>query len=344
MTATTIQHGASLAGLNSFRVDARATQLAEPDQVAALPALFASARAQALPWLVLGEGSNVLFVDDFAGLVVRPHIAGLDILADDGDRVRLRAGAGENWHRLVEWTLEQGLTGLENLALIPGSVGAAPVQNIGAYGVELDSRLAAVEAFDIEHGQLFRLGAEECAFGYRDSRFKREAGRWLISAIELDLSRRFEPVLDYAGLREELSARAVSDPTPRDVFDAVCAIRRRKLPDPALIGNAGSFFKNPLVPDAQAAFIADHHPDLPQWPAGDGRTKLSAAWLIDQAGLKGLRVGDAGISERHALVLVNHGQASGRELWDLATRVRDTVEARFGVTLEAEPRIVLTDR
>ncbi len=344
MTTLTVQYGASLAGLNSLRVDACAAMLAEPDDAATLPALFAAARAQSLPWLILGEGSNLLFVDDFEGLVVRPRLAGVQLLDEAGGRIRLRAGAGENWHRLVTWTLEQGLCGLENLALIPGTVGAAPVQNIGAYGVELDRFIAAVEAYDILGDRVLRLPADDCGFGYRDSRFKHEPGRWLITAVELALSRDAEPVLEYAGLREERAAGGVSRATPRDVFQAVCAIRRRKLPDPALIGNAGSFFKNPVVPDTQAAFIADHHPDLPQWPAGDGRIKLSAAWLIERSGLKGLRVGDAGISERHALVLVNHGQASGRQLWALASHVRDTVEARFGVILEPEPRIVTAGR
>ncbi len=340
MTPLTVQYGASLAGLNTLRVGAHAAMLAEPADVAALPGLFATARAQNLPWLILGEGSNLLFVDDFDGLVVRPRLTGVQRLDEADGVVRIRVGAGENWHALVSWTLDQGWCGLENLALIPGTVGAAPVQNIGAYGVELDNFVAAVEAYDIHEDRVVRIDAEDCGFGYRDSRFKREVGRWLITAVELALPRTAPPVLDYAGLREELAARGVSDPGPRDVFEAVCAIRRRKLPDPAQIGNAGSFFKNPVVTDTQAAFIADHHPDLPQWPAGNQQTKLSAAWLIERSGLKGLRVGDAGISEQHALVLVNHGAASGRQLWELASHVRDTVEARFGVTLEPEPRIV----
>lgn len=343
-----LHYGASLAALNTLRVPAWAGLLAQPDAIDQLPHLFAAACAQKLPWLVIGEGSNLLLAGDFEGLVVQPRLMGIRLamngLADrappPGGRVRVRAGAGENWHRFVQWTLDRGLCGLENLALIPGSVGAAPVQNIGAYGVELSDHLAAVEAFDCHNGGHHYFHAQDCGFGYRDSRFKREPDRWLITAVQLDLPRFAEPVLDYAGLREELAERGIGDPQPRDVFDAVCAIRRRKLPDPAQLPNTGSFFKNPVVPELQAAFIADHHPDLPMWPAGDGRSKLSAAWLIERSGLKGHRIGDAGISQGHALVLVNHGSATGQELLALARHVQDTVQARFGVALEPEPRII----
>lgn len=344
-----LHYGASLAGLNTLRVPAWAGLLAQPDAIQQLPDLFAAARAQGLPWLIIGEGSNLLLVGDFEGLVVQPRLHGIRLaisgVADGAravrdDRVRVRAGAGENWHRFVQWTLDRGLCGLENLALIPGSVGAAPVQNIGAYGVELRDHLAGVDAFDCQQGGHHHFNVEDCAFGYRDSRFKREPDRWLITAVEFDLPRSAPPVLGYAGLREELAARGLDDPQPRDVFEAVCAIRRRKLPDPAQLANAGSFFKNPVVPELQAAFIADHHPDMPIWPAGEARSKLSAAWLIEQSGLKGHRLGDAGISERHALVLVNHGNASGEQLWALARHVQDTVQARFGVALEPEPRII----
>jgi UDP-N-acetylmuramate dehydrogenase len=337
-----LEHDASLRTLNSFGVEAHAAMLARVDDSAELPGLFAAVADQGLPWLALGEGSNVLFVDNYPGVLVQPQLPGIDALDDDGDQVRLRVGAGENWHRLVADCLDRGLCGLENLALIPGSVGAAPVQNIGAYGVELDRFVVAVEAFDVQAGALVRLAAGQCGFAYRDSRFKREPGRWLITAVELALPRRAEPVTGYAGVAEALAARGVDGDhaTAREVFDAVCDLRRRKLPDPAQIGNAGSFFKNPVVPALQAAFIADHHPGLPAWPAGADHSKLSAAWLIEQCGLKGHRQGDAAVSDRHALVLVNHGQATGAQLWALAEVVRDTVEARFGVRLEPEPRII----
>lgn len=335
-----LHYGASLHALNTLRVNASTAVLAEVTCADDLPDLFAAIDTQHTPWMVLGEGSNVLFVDDFPGIVVQPRLMGVDRLDESNGRVRIRAGAGENWHRFVEWTLANGLCGLENLALIPGTVGAAPVQNIGAYGVELEHYIASIDAYDtLEHRQR-RLDPSACGFAYRDSRFKRERDRWLITAVEFYLPRHAALTLDYAGVRDQLAAAGVAEPTAQEVFEAVCALRRRKLPDPARIGNAGSFFKNPVVSDAQAAFIRDHHPDLPIWPAGDGRMKLGAAWLIEQSGLKGYRHGDAGISDRHALVLVNHGAATGRELFVLARHVQETVEARFGVTLEPEPRVV----
>jgi UDP-N-acetylmuramate dehydrogenase len=336
-----VHHRVSLRSLNTFRVDATAAVMAEVRRADDLPFLFAAIGDAGVPWLALGEGSNVLFVDDVPGVVVRPLIAGVDVVEDRGDRVRIRVGAGENWHALVEWTLGQGFTGLENLALIPGTVGAAPVQNIGAYGVEIDRCIAAVEAFDIDAGTIRRLGPEECGFGYRDSRFKREPGRWLISAVEFELYRGSRPQVGYAGLADELAAQGVDSPDAQAVFEAVCALRRRKLPDPARIGNAGSFFKNPAVPDAQAAFIRDHWPTMPSWPSGAGHVKLSAAWLLERAGLKGHRLGDAGVSDHHALVLVNHGSATGRQLLELSRHIQHAVEAQFGVRLEPEPRILV---
>jgi UDP-N-acetylmuramate dehydrogenase len=338
--ALTIHHGASLKALNTLGVDAAAAMRVDIEDAADLPRVFDAIRAAGKPWLALGEGSNVLFASDFDGFVVRPTLRGIAVLHEDDDGAVVRAGAGENWHVFVQSMLAAGLHGLENLALIPGTVGAAPVQNIGAYGVELESRIVAVEAFDTHIGELVRLSREDCGFAYRDSRFKRERDRWLITAVAFALQRNVDPVLGYAGVGEELAIRGVAAPTPSDVFEAVCALRRRKLPDPAVIGNAGSFFKNPVVPEAQAAFIRDHHPDLPAWPAASDRTKLSAAWLIERAGLKGHRQGDAGISDRHALVLVNHGSATGKDLLDLARHVQDEVDARFGVRLEPEPRIV----
>ncbi len=339
--ALVVHEHATLKHLNFFAVEATAALLAELHSVVALPDLFAQIESRALPWLALGEGSNMLFIGDWPGAIVRPLLPGIAILDEDGDDVRIRVGAGENWHRLVVWCLQQDLFGLENLALIPGSVGAAPVQNIGAYGVELDRRVVAVEAYDRECADIVRLEPDQCRFDYRDSRFKRERGRWLITALELRLSRQPAPLLDYAGVRAELATTGIERPTPRQVFDAVCSIRRRKLPDPAVLGNAGSFFKNPIVPELQAQFIRDHQPDLPIWPTDEpGQVKLSAAWMIEHCGHKGRRLGAAGISEQHALVLVNHGGATGAELWALARLVRDDVEARLGITLEPEPRIV----
>ncbi|HWG11279.1 MAG TPA: UDP-N-acetylmuramate dehydrogenase [Rhodanobacteraceae bacterium] len=332
---------ASLRTRNTLRVDARAKWLAEVRDAGALPRLFEWPALRDTPVLVLGEGSNVLFAGDFAGLVVTLKTSGIDVIGDDADSARLRIAAGETWNDVVRWSLARGLCGLENLSLIPGTAGAAPVQNIGAYGVELDEFVHAVEAFDLRERRTERFAKSECAFAYRDSRFKREPDRWLITALELDLPKRREPVLGYAGVREELDAMgAALAPTPAQVAEAVVRLRMRKLPDPARIPNAGSFFKNPIVAPETARALQREYPTLPLWPLDETRAKLSAAWLIETAGFKGMREGDAGISDRHALVLVNHGHATGAQLWALAQRVRDGVRARFDMTLEPEPRVI----
>jgi len=339
--AYTLLEHAPLARLNTFRVAAQARWLATIHDAAALPAVLDTPQARG-PVMVLGEGSNVLFAGDFDGLVVQLHFTGLASREDDGRAALVRAEAGVNWDALVDWTLARDLAGLENLALIPGLVGAAPIQNIGAYGVEVAETIEAVEAWDRSLARAVRLDRAECAFGYRDSVFKRAPERWIVTAVEFRLSRTAPLRLDYAGVREELAAGAAS-PTPRAVADAVRRLRRRKLPDPAVIGNAGSFFKNPVVDAGTAARLRAAHAGLPTYPAGDGRQKLSAAWLIERCGWRGHRDGDAGISAQHALVLVNHGNATGAELLALARRVAASVEDRFGVRLEPEPRIVGAD-
>ncbi|RPI15864.1 MAG: UDP-N-acetylmuramate dehydrogenase [Lysobacterales bacterium] len=338
--AYTLIEDAALGPCNTLRVAARARHYAELRDPAALPAVLDAADARGEPVLVLGEGSNVLFAGDFPGLVLRPAFAGVRRLADDGERVILRVEAGYGWDALVDWSLAQGLAGLENLALIPGLVGAAPIQNIGAYGVEVAERVVAVEAWDRDERRLRRLPVGACAFGYRDSRFKQQPERWIVTAVEFAFSRSAALRLDYAGVREELAAGGITAPTASDVAAAVRRLRRRKLPDPARIGNAGSFFKNPLVADAVARGLREAEPSMPVYPAGRELAKLSAAWLIERCGWRGHREGDAGISAQHALVLVNHGAATGAELLGLARRVADSVCERYGVRLEPEPRIV----
>ncbi|WP_101927125.1 MULTISPECIES: UDP-N-acetylmuramate dehydrogenase [Luteimonas] len=330
---------ADLRARNTFGVHATARRLLEVDSVASLPAVLDALPADATP-LVLGGGSNLLFADDPPGDVLALVDTTIDLLGDHGASTHVRAAAGAGWHDVVLYTLGHGLGGLENLALIPGTTGAAPIQNIGAYGVEVGERIAAVDAIDRAHGVSVRLDAAACRFGYRDSVFKQTPDRYLVTAVEFALSRDAAPVLDYAGLRDALLARGRTEPTPRDVADAVIAIRRSKLPDPAVIGNAGSFFKNPIVPQAVADALHAASPTLPVFDAGPGLRKLSAAWLIDQCGWKGHRDGDAGVSAGHALVLVNHGRASGADLLALARRIAASVQARFGVMLEPEPRIV----
>ena len=332
---------ADLRARTSLRVPARAAWLAEVRDAAALPAVLADPRITGGELLMLGGGSNLLFAADLAGVALAIRDDAIAVVDDDGEAVRVRAGAGRGWHDFVLQTLSLGLSGLENLSLIPGTVGAAPIQNIGAYGVELDQRVHAVEAWDREAGAPVRLAAADCGFAYRDSRFKREPGRWIVTAVEFALTRRPRPVLGYAGIGAELAAMGIDAPTAAQVSEAVCRIRRRKLPDPALLATAGSFFKNPILPVAQADALLAAHPALPCFDAGrPGLRKLSAAWLIDATGWKGHRDGDAGVAPGHALVLVNHGDASGAELLALARRIADSVQARFGVALEPEPRIV----
>lgn len=294
--------------------------------------------------LILGGGSNLLLVDDVPGTVYLNRLRGRRICAQDPDHSVVEAAAGEPWHELVRWTLDQGLSGLENLSLIPGLAGAAPMQNIGAYGVELASVIESVSAWDLTKSQWRAFDRSACKFAYRDSLFKSvQPGRYLISSIRLRLNRRFTPCLEYAGVREELRQAGVTEPDARQVSDAIVSIRTRRLPDPAVIGNAGSFFKNPQIPDAKAATLAERFPGLPLYPAEDGQNKLSAAWMIEQCGWKGHREGDAGVSAQHALVLVNHGQASGIEILALARRIERSVHERFGVRLETEPGIVRFD-
>lgn len=331
---------ASLRDRNTLRVDARAAWLAEIHDAEAIPDALAHPALRDKPLLLLGEGSNVLFTGDYDGAIVSMATRGVEVLDDDGALVRIRVAAGEHWDDLVRWTLGEGHAGLENLILIPGSAGAAPMQNIGAYGVEAGEFIESVEAFDMRERRFVRFDNAHCEFGYRDSVFKRHPDRWLIAAVTFRLPRSWTPRIDYAGVRDELRRAGIEHPAPIHVADAVINLRTRKLPDPKLIGNAGSFFKNPLVPAAQAERLRAEHPQLPCWPAPNDFVKLSAAWLIEASGFKGAREGDAGISNRHALVLVNRGGASGEALWALAQRVREGVRARFGVVLEPEPRVI----
>ncbi|HEY4582556.1 MAG TPA: UDP-N-acetylmuramate dehydrogenase [Lysobacter sp.] len=336
-----IVRDADLRRLNTFGVAVRAPWLVEVADARLLADAFALAPLAGNAPLVLGGGSNMLFVDAPAEPVLRLTGTDVRIEADDADDgIRLYADAGVEWHALVMRTLELGLSGLENLALIPGTVGASPIQNIGAYGVEVGERIEAVHAFEPATGRRLRLSRADCAFAYRDSVFKQQPGRYVVTGVEFRLQRGGAPQLGYAGIADELAARGIAVPTARDVADAVIAIRRRKLPDPAVTGNAGSFFKNPIVPADVAEALAARHPRLPVFAAGDGLRKLSAAWLIDSAGLRGYRDGDAGVSGAHALVLVNHGGATGADLLRVARHVSRAVHALHGVALEPEPRLI----
>jgi UDP-N-acetylmuramate dehydrogenase len=330
----------SLEGRNTFRVPARAAMMADVTRAEALSELFDFAMLREGPVLVLGEGSNILFAGDHPGVVICLAMAGTRILEDDGAHALVRADAGVNWNDFVRWTLGKGLAGLENTSLIPGTVGACPIQNIGAYGTEVREFIETVEAYHRGTQQLKRISNADCEFGYRDSMFKRSLEDWTITAVEFRLPRERELRLDYAGVKEELAAMGVAEPRPSQVAEAISRIRTRKLPNPALIGNAGSFFKNPVLPLAQAEALREAHPGVPVFGNDADVRKISAAWLIEQAGWKGFRDGDAGISAQHSLVLVNHGRATGAQLLALAHRVADSVQEKFGVALEPEPRII----
>jgi UDP-N-acetylmuramate dehydrogenase len=335
-----LQSEVSLRAFNSFGVEVSARLFAQAHNDDEVREALRLAESHDLPLLVIGGGSNLLLTRDVEALVLRMASRGIRILEDDGERVLVEAEAGEPWHPFVLWSLEQGLNGLENLSLIPGTVGAAPMQNIGAYGVELKDLFVGLTALDRQSGELRDFSLDECAFAYRDSLFKREAGRWLILRVRLQLSRVAALRLDYGPVRQRLAAMGIEAPTASDVSRAICAIRSEKLPDPAELGNAGSFFKNPLVSNAIAERIRAEHADLVGYPAGEGLLKLAAGWLIERAGWKGFRDGDAGVHRLQALVLVNYGQASGEQLLALARRIQADIQARFGVELEIEPNVL----
>lgn len=290
--------------------------------------------------LILGGGSNLLFTQDFEGLVVHNKIKGIERIKEDDKTVLIRVGGGEVWHELVLWCIEQGYAGLENLSLIPGSVGAAPIQNIGAYGVELKDVFEYLEAINLSTGVIETLHFKDCAFGYRDSIFKKKAkGKYFITRVVLRLSKEANFNISYGAIREVLEASQ----TPlsiRSISNAVIQIRTQKLPDPKEIGNSGSFFKNPIVKNATIKELQKIHLSLPVYPVNDEESKLAAGWLIDQLGWKGYRSGDAGVHKQQALVLVNYGNAQGSEIWELAQQIQASVQEKFGILLEPEVNIL----
>jgi UDP-N-acetylmuramate dehydrogenase len=339
-----VHSGVALGPLTTFGVVAAAERFADIDSLAGLHALREAMQVDAESW-ILGGGSNFLFTQAVVpGLCLHIRLAGVRVVKEDAEMVIVEAAAGESWHGLVCQAVAAGWAGLENLALIPGSVGAAPVQNIGAYGVELCEVMESVHVMDLQSGEEKLLLPDECDFGYRHSLFKTPAGRgWLITAVRFRLRKSSQAAsVRYAALAEELRSRGLAEgelPTTKGVFDAVVAIRRSKLPDPAQIGNAGSFFQNPSVPPDFAAALASLHPALPLYPQPNGRVKLAAGWLIEQAGWKGRRLGPAGVHDRQALVLVNHGGATGVDVLAVALAVQAAVQEMFGVALVPEVNI-----
>lgn len=333
-----ISESPSLGELNTFGVEAKANlriDIESEEDVLALP-LHDPSRD-----LILGGGSNVLLVSDIPGTVYLNRIPGHHIIRENEKHVVVEVGGGEDWHDFVGWTVDQGFCGVENLALIPGCVGSAPIQNIGAYGVELESVVDSVTTWDLHKQRWQVFSAEECLFTYRDSLFKSKyPDRYLITSLGLRLNREFCPQVSYPALEQEIRQSAIGPVNQRAVFDAVIRIRQRKLPSPAMIGNAGSFFKNPLISQTQSVPLRDQYPEIPVWPGENMQVKLSAAWMIEHCGFKGFRTGAVGVSDQHALVLVNHGGGTGKELLELAQTIRETVRTEFDITLEPEPRIV----
>lgn len=334
-----LQFDVSLRARNTFGVEARANAYLPVSSVAMLRTVRDDAGLAAMPRFVLGGGSNLLLTRDLDALVLHMVNRGIAVIGEDPDHVFVCAQAGESWHALVQWTLAQGLGGLENLSLIPGSVGAAPIQNIGAYGGELADCFHALQAFDFDSGQVLTLTREACAFAYRDSIFKQALrDRVAIINITVALPKRWQANLRYVELADALAP--ISNPSAIDISEAVMAIRRRKLPDPAVMGNAGSFFKNPVVSAAQRDALLLAYPQLVSYEQANGSVKLAAGWLIDQCGWKGRSLGAAGVHDRQALVLVNRGGATGEEMVQLAERIQTDVALRFGVNLEIEPVVV----
>lgn len=330
-----------LRDFNTFHMDVSAKVCMTVSGIDDLERVFRHEVLMHMPRLVIGGGSNLLLTGPVDKLVLHMRMKGIFREREDDDYVYLRAAAGEQWQDLVDWCLENGLGGLENLAGIPGTVGAAPVQNIGAYGAELKDCFFSLRAFDFTSGKLVEMNRDDCRFAYRDSIFKHEMkDRLVIVDVTLALPKRWTPNITYGDVAHELEKLGIARPSPADIGNVIVRIRRRKLPDPAVLGNAGSFFKNPTVTAGEVMTLKQRYPDIPAYGQADGRYRIAAGWLIDRCGWKGRRIGDAGVCETQALVLVNHGQASGESIVALAQAIEQDVMSRFGIRLEPEPVFV----
>lgn len=305
-----------------------------------LKQILSSPEVKSMPFIILGGGSNVLFTGDFNGVIIRNAMEGIEVLNEDDNSVLLKASAGEKWHDVVLYCVNRNYGGIENLSLIPGTMGAGPIQNIGAYGVELKDVLQEVEAINVHTLEVKKFTNAECKFGYRDSIFKEEEkGNFIILAVTLRLNKNAKVNVSYGTLSKELENMGITNPTIKDVSNTVIKIRSSKLPDPDKIGNAGSFFKNPVIANSQFETIKKDYPTVVSFPATEGYTKLAAGWLIEQCGWKGKRVGDAGVHKDQALVLVNYGNATGKEIYELSTQIINSVKEKFRVDLEREVNI-----
>ncbi len=349
-----MEQNVPLQTLNSFGIVAKAHTLVRVHGEADVQQVLADPVMGPQPKFVLGGGSNIVITGDVKPVVLKVEVMGCLLLQETPKAWIVEAGAGENWHGFVAWTLQNGFPGLENLAMIPGTVGGSPVQNIGAYGVELQDRFESLDAIDFNTGRTFTLDAAQCGFGYRDSVFKHPPAeardgvpggmglkdKAMITRVRFRLPKPWKAVLGYADLEKKIAETGIHTPTAQQVFDWVCAIRTAKLPDWRVLGNAGSFFKNPTVSADQCADIIAREPNIVHYPMDDGSIKLAAGWLIDACGWKGKSVGNAGVYERQALVLVNRGGATGGEVVTLAKAIQTSVYERFGIRLEPEPVVV----
>lgn len=337
-----LQANISLLPFNTFGMDVKAKWFFSiTSQTALIEFLADNGFLKNKQKMILGGGSNVLFTQDFDGVILHNQILGKEIVKEDDEHVWVKVGAGENWHEWVMYCLQNNWGGIENLSLIPGSVGASPIQNIGAYGVELKDVFHSLEAIQMDTAQVHTFEKEACQFGYRDSIFKRHAkGKFFICSVTFKLNKKHQLHTGYGAIRSELERMVVSDPGIQDISQAVIQIRQSKLPDPAKIGNGGSFFKNPVVEKALFESIQKQYPNMPHYPQPDGREKLAAGWLIEQAGWKGKRFGNYGVHERQALVLVNYGGANGADIVSMSKKIQADVSHQFGVTLEPEINLV----
>lgn len=336
-----IEPDVSLKSFNTFGLPAVAGRLVRITSDADVRRVVDHPDLGRAPKFVLGGGSNVILTRDMPELVLKVEVMGRRLVEERADAWIVEIGAGERWHDAVAWTLDQGWPGLENLALIPGTVGAAPVQNIGAYGLELQDRFESLDTVDLLTGRTVTLDAWQCRFGYRDSLFKGAlAGKSVITRVRLRLPKPWQPILGYLDLERKMAETGCTAPDARTIFEWVCHIRRTKLPDPAHIGNVGSFFKNPVVTPEQCRDIIARDPHVVHYPMEDGHFKLAAGWLIDACGWKGKTIGHAGVYEKQALVLVNRGGAIGSEVQTLARAIQESVYGRFGIRLEPEPVVV----
>lgn len=339
-----IQENISLSAYNTFGINKKARFFGVAESKENILYAFKQSQVLNKPLFVLGGGSNILLLQDLDAVVVKINIQGIKTIREDEEHVILKVGAGVVWHELVRYSLEKGLSGLENLSLIPGTVGAAPMQNIGAYGVEIKSVFDHLEAIEIRTGQTQVFNEQDCRFGYRESIFKNKLkGKFIITHVAFRLNKKHQPNINYGDIRHTLKAMGNAYPSPANISEAVVKIRQQKLPDPKILGNAGSFFKNPAIPLHEFNKLKDQYPEIPGYPQEENRVKIPAAWLIDTAGWKGKRLRAVGVHEKQPLVLVNYGGGSGADILELSGKIQADILAKFGVMLEREVNIISSE-